>query len=168
MNNHNQVIPPIPNSEVPLNNSWNQDDEKKALFVGGKYAHYYKEKFDQITPKKQMAGFNLAAFFLGVMWLFYRKMYVYGFIAILLFFVMGIIETMLGISGTGGSIGLAVAFGLFGNTLYKYFVEKKIGQLQSDEEIINAGGTNIWAALILVGIVIVMVSFGYYLDSSEY
>lgn len=168
MTNQHEIIKPLQQIESPFPPPIDVDDQRKALFVGAKYQTYYKEKFDLITPKKQMAGFNIAAFFLGIMWLFYRKMYAYGFIAIGLTFVVGIIETMIGITGTGSSIAFAVVFGLMGNTLYKYFVDKKISTINSNEDIEKAGGTNIWAALAVLGIAIFLVSSGYYLESQGY
>src|SRR5215813_2137730 len=99
-----QLSPNLPPNVLQANDK----EHQIALFVGAKYAKYYKEKFDQITPKKQMAGFNIAAFFLGIIWLFYRKMYLYGFIGIALIFILGVIEEMLDLSGTSGSIGLSV------------------------------------------------------------
>ena len=136
--------------------SVNQPEQDRALFVGLKYESYYQAQFEKITPKKQYAGFNIAAFFLGVVWLFYRKMYSYGFMAIGLIVAIGIVEILLGIESSGANIGLAVAFGMFGNTLYKYHVDQqiaKIHQLGSGSvhtELENRGGTNLIAGSILL------------------
>ena len=136
--------------------SVNQPEQDRALFVGLKYESYYQAQFEKITPKKQYAGFNIAAFFLGVVWLFYRKMYRYGFMAIGLIVVIGMVEIFLGIESSGANIGLAVAFGMFGNTLYKYHVDQqiaKIHQLGSGSvhtELENRGGTNLIAGSILL------------------
>ena len=136
--------------------SVNQLEQDRALFVGLKYESYYQAQFEKITPKKQYAGFNIAAFFLGVVWLFYRKMYRYGFMAIGLIVVIGMVEIFLGIESSGANIGLAVAFGMFGNTLYKYHVDQqiaKIHQLGSGSvhtELENRGGTNLIAGSILL------------------
>ena len=136
--------------------SVNQLEQDRALFVGAKYESYYQAQFEKITPKKQYAGFNLAAFFLGVVWLFYRKMYSYGFMSIGLIVVIGMVEIILGIESSGANIGLAVAFGMFGNTLYKYHVDQqiaKIHQLGSGSvhtELENRGGTNLIAGSILL------------------
>ena len=133
-----------------------QPEQDRALFVGAKYASYYQAQFEKITPKKQYAGFNIAAFFLGVVWLFYRKMYSYGFMSIGLIVVIGMVEIILGIESSGANIGLAVAFGMFGNTLYKYHVDQqiaKIHQLGSGSvhtELENRGGTNLIAGSILL------------------
>ena len=136
--------------------SVNQLEQDRALFVGAKYESYYQAQFEKITPKKQYAGFNIAAFFLGVVWLFYRKMYSYGFMSIGLIVVIGMVEIILGIESSGANIGLAVAFGMFGNTLYKYHVDQqiaKIHQLGSGSvhtELENRGGTNLIAGSILL------------------
>ena len=136
--------------------SVNQPEQDRALFVGLKYESYYQAQFEKITPKKQYAGFNIAAFFLGVVWLFYRKMYSYGFMSIGLIVVIGMVEIILGIESSGANIGLAVAFGMFGNILYKYHVDQqiaKIHQLGSGSvhtELENRGGTNLIAGSILL------------------
>ena len=136
--------------------SVNQLEQDRALFVGAKYESYYQAQFEKITPKKQYAGFNIAAFFLGVVWLFYRKMYSYGFMAIGLIVVIGMVEILLGIESSGANIGLAVAFGMFGNTLYKHHVDQQIAKVRQfgnsnvNTELENRGGTNIVAGSILL------------------
>ena len=136
--------------------SVNQLEQDRALFVGAKYESYYQAQFEKITPKKQYAGFNIAAFFLGVVWLFYRKMYSYGFMAIGLIVAIGIVEILLGIESSGANIGLAVAFGMFGNTLYRHHVDQQIAKTRQlgsgsvNTELENRGGTNIVAGSILL------------------
>ena len=136
--------------------SVNQLEQDRALFVGAKYASYYQAQFEKITPKKQYAGFNIAAFFLGLVWLFYRKMYRYGFMAIGLIVAIGMVEIFLGIESSGANIGLAVAFGMFGTTLYKHHVDQQIAKVRQfgnsnvNTELENRGGTNIVAGSILL------------------
>ena len=136
--------------------SVNQPEQDRALFVGLKYESYYQAQFEKITPKKQYAGFNIAAFFLGVVWLFYRKMYSYGFMAMGLIVVIGMVEILFGIESSGANIGLAVAFGMFGNTLYKHHVDQQIAKTRQlgsgsvNTELENRGGTNIVAGSILL------------------
>ena len=127
-----------------------------ALFVGEKYQRYYQAKFAQITPKKLLSGFNIGAFFFGVIWLFYRKMYLYGFAALGLIIAVSLIEIALEVEGHGSGIGLAVFFGLMSNSLYKHFAERKIAAIQrqapayAEDHIRAAGGTSIGAALGLI------------------
>ena len=136
--------------------SVNQPEQDRALFVGLKYESYYQAQFEKITPKKQYAGFNIAAFFLGVVWLFYRKIYSYGFMAIGLIVVIGMVEILLGIESSGANIGLAVAFGMFGNTLYKHHVDQQIAKIRQfgnsnvNTELENRGGTNLIVGSILL------------------
>ena len=136
--------------------SVNQLEQDRALFVGAKYESYYQAQFEKITPKKQYAGFNIAAFFLGVVWLFYRKMYSYGFMAIGLIVAIGIVEILLGIESSGANIGLAVAFGMFGNTLYRHHVDQQIAKIRQfgnsnvNTELENRGGTNLIVGSILL------------------
>ena len=136
--------------------SVNQPEQDRALFVGLKYESYYQAQFEKITPKKQYAGFNIAAFFLGVVWLFYRKMYSYGFMYIGLIVVIGMVEILLGIESSGANIGLAVAFGMFGNTLYRHHVDQQIAKIRQlgsgnvHTELENRGGTNLIVGSILL------------------
>ena len=136
--------------------SVNQLEQDRALFVCAKYESYYQAQFEKITPKKQYAGFNIAAFFLGVVWLFYRKMYRYGFMAIGLIVVIGMVEIFLGIESSGANIGLAVAFGMFGNTLYRHHVDQQIAKIRQlgsgnvHTELENRGGTNLIVGSILL------------------
>ena len=136
--------------------SVNQLEQDRALFIGVKYESYYQAQFQKITPRKQYAGFNIAAFFLGVVWLFYRKMYRYGFMAIGLIVVIGMVEILLGIESSGANIGLAVAFGMFGNTLYKHHVDQQIAKFRQfgysnvNTELENRGGTNLIVGSILL------------------
>ena len=70
--------------------------------------------------------------------------------------VIGMVEIILGIESSGANIGLAVAFGMFGNTLYKYHVDQqiaKIHQLGSGSvhtELEKCGGTNLIVGSILL------------------
>lgn len=170
MNQEQNLFPPplSPTAELDVN-----DDYLKTLFVGDKYQKYYQEKFNKITPKKTMSGFNIAAFFLGIIWLFYRKMYALGFIMIGVLFLIGWIETYFNINGYGSSIGLAVMFGMLGNSFYKQHVEKQIAKVKAqqvvfiEQELQLRGGTNLWAALFLVGIVVVLILLGIYADALD-
>lgn len=144
------------------------DEHRKALFIGQKYQSYYKAKFDLMPPKQARAGFNIAAFFFGVLWMFYRKMYAYGFMAIGIMFVVGVIEELLSLSGITSSIVFAVIFGVWGDSIYKHYVEQKIELIAENsysshlnEQLQEEGGTNIWAALILLIIAIALIVMAY-------
>ena len=137
-------------------------------FIGKKYPRYYQEKFQALEAAKPKNGFNIAAFFLGAIWLFYRKMYGYGFIYLGLVLISGIISSMLNLSESidrGLSMGVAVAMGLGGNGLYKWFIDKKISSPNiSLAELKQQGGTNPIAAAVVLLLGIGFISLGVYLD----
>jgi hypothetical protein len=68
----------------------------------------------------------------------------------------GIVEILLEIESSGANIGLAVAFGMFGNTLYRHHVDQQIAKTRQlgsgsvNTELENRGGTNIVAGSILL------------------
>ena len=155
------------NIPSPFESSLNHflsDDDKKTKFIGEKYEKYYKEKFERITPKKQMAGFHIAAFILGPIWLFYRKMYAYGFIYIAFMIIYGIFADFVEISDSTDraiSIAVAVTLGLSGNGLYKNFVDKKLTtSVRGIEEAQEQGGTNPVLAWSLFVLIILLIGVG--------
>ena len=160
----------IDDLEASVPAGYTEDDVKKRIFIGARYDKYYKEKFDQINPKKPFVGFNFGAFIFGPMWFLYRKMYAYASIYVAFIFVIQMVFLIfeLNTSGTnGGSIGLAVAIGILANGIYKRFVEKKI-KFVEDTNVVNVeleieerGGTDVIAPslfIIIVGLLIYLSS----------
>ena len=178
MNNNMPSSWPPEINPIESTQDLDQKDQYKAWFIGDKFQNYYKKHFDQITPKKGMSGFNIAAFFLGAVWLFYRKMYAYGFAYIAFMLLSSIIGTMIGLSESidrGISIGIAIGMVMGGNGLYKYFVEKKIRHLNQTTErssiestLKQQGGTNIWLALAILLIGVSLFSLSVYLEMKGY
>lgn len=81
MTQPDQVFSP----SFPTNSSHNNpcqselsQNRKRAYFIGKQFNHYYHAKFKKISSKKYLSAFNSPAFYLGFIWFFYRKMYVYG------------------------------------------------------------------------------------------
>ena len=76
--------------------------------------------------------------------------------AIGLIVVIGMVEILLGIESSGANIGLAVAFGMFVNTLYKHHVDQQIAKVRQfgnsnvNTELENRGGTNLIVGSILL------------------
>ncbi len=168
MNQQDGVWPPNSNELPPVEPAAQLSEHERLLaqFIGSKYQGYYEAVFAQITPSKSFAGFNIGAFFFGVMWLFYRKMYLYGFAMLGIILVEGLIETALGIESHAASIGFAVFFGFCGNGIYKHFAERQIKHIQRsqtspeqlEQSLSLAGGTNIVAPLILLVIVVSLIA----------
>lgn len=172
MSEENQLFTPPFLAKASL-----EKDALKALFVGEKYQSYYKDKFKTITPQKATAGFNIAAFLLGVIWLFYRKMYGYGLIYIGFIFASSIVMEIFNASiaiDRSISIAVSVFMGLWGNTIYKHHVEKKIKQISEEYEgedmqieakIQQGGGTNPIAGWTLFILIVALLSLGIWVDS---
>ena len=158
--------PPFPNSESVTRQS--KKDELYEAFVGKKYRSYYQEKFQNLAKPKPKGGFNIAAFLIGSIWLFYRKMYTYGFIYIVLMIIYGVFATFVEISDSTDraiSIALAVTLGLSGNGLYKYFVDQKLNSKRfSIAQAQTIGGTNPIAAWSFLVVIMVFIALGIFLE----
>lgn len=155
-------------------------DTLLAAFVGEKYDSYYREKWfknhvptlDKDVTKMNMRSFNIAGFFLGMLWLCYRKMYIAAalimfaitVIDLVMMYVLGMERyTMLGQS-TFMFVWIVIT-GILGNYLY---FDHSVRQIQkttsvtSDpntirEQLAKKGGTS-WAGAIGVSIVIITLS----------
>lgn len=93
----------IENSDI----SQDMQESYRETFVGEKYQKYYQSRFYQINNKN---GFNVAAFFLGIFWLLYRKMYLYSFIFFALFILYCFIPTSSSVD-RGIAIGITIGMG---------------------------------------------------------
>ncbi len=138
------------------------------MFVGKNY-EYYQRKW-QLVPGA-IKGFSVAAFFLGVVWMVYRKMYLYTAIVVALLILDGVLEAYFPLPDSVSkalTYGIYAAFGIMGNTMYKAHVDKKIKEIsatfppeQVHAEIAKQGGVNLvgaWAfgvtLLILFGVLV--------------
>lgn len=164
-------------NNVDLNDPKVIQDHYRLWFVGDKFNTYYKAHFDHIDNQKAISGFNLPAFFLGPIWLFYRKMYAYGFIYIGFVLVLAVFVAIFGISQAFDlaiSIGLSIAMGLIGNTLYRTFVDRKIMKIKKipafqiakmKEEFGEQGGTNVIVAWLLFILIVFLTTLDFWLQS---
>ncbi len=114
---HNQLpeenVKPLPVGEkafIPLND----DETVFRYFVKNPY--YYKSRFKELESSYAKSTFNVAAFFLNFVWLFYRKMYRYGIIFFVINLVFNLISPNFGFVVT---IGTGFFLGMQGNRLYK-------------------------------------------------
>lgn len=91
----------------------NNNEELLKSFIGNNY--------DKIVN----SGFSLCGFFFGEFYYFYRKMYLYGFIIILLkIFLLNAVNGLI-------SIALYVLLGLFTNKIYLNFANSKINKIKT-------------------------------------
>jgi len=109
------------------------NDEPRCAFIG-KNVDYYLDAFEAVSLRK--TRWNWAAFLLGFVWMFYRRMYLYAFIIGALSFIQCMLEEVqmipLGAS-IGIYIGIGVAFGTMGNAVYKMHVDKQLKMLRSSK-----------------------------------
>jgi len=177
-------------SPPPLNSQTNSADDLLNTFVGDKYYGYYREKwFKGRTPsldkKKgfEIYSFNLAGFFLGFVWLCYRKMYGMAFLLAALLPAFDI--TMMHVKGFEGYssfdnllYGLLWLFltGFLGNYFYLTHSIKKINKikiLSSDPNIIKQqlsaqGGTSLAGGLGIGFLITLMIILIYVLFAPEW
>jgi len=144
-------------------------DEVK-LFVGESQAYYVK-KWESAKNPYQKSGWNWAAFFGGIFWLGYRKMYsiVLGLIGI--FLLIDILQLFIkyDLSKSIASSTAAI-LGLLGNSFYYRHMHKKISKIKNDnldktnlkDAIHKAGGTSWYGVgivfLILIGYLLVTIT----------
>lgn len=147
------------------------------LFIGKK-ADYYKEKWEKAEDKKGIS-FNGSAFLFSFLWLGYRKYYLpivfiaLGFLASdILIYLSGYQQSLTSISpiDRGISTTLGVVFGLYGNVLYKKFVQEqieKINQSTKDElkreKLYAEKGQTSWFGVLIA---ILIIGFVYILPTS--
>ncbi|MBR0373918.1 MAG: DUF2628 domain-containing protein [Mogibacterium sp.] len=130
--------------------------ELAYYFAKGKGSREPSERLVNMTATGR--GFNFAAFFLGIFYLLYRKLYLEAGIAYAFAFVL----TMFTDSGSNWYITLAVsvAFGLLFPFLYHNKMEKKVHdaiRVNADirSYLTEKGGTNIILPVVLIIIYIV-------------
>jgi hypothetical protein len=100
-----------------------RDDSRQEMadFIAIKQ-QYYMEKFDYLEQKQKLS-WNWAAFFFGLYWLLYRKMYKF----FLLFFLINIIMIVcVPDEYTISYIAMPIAMGWLGNFLYMFHVKEKL------------------------------------------
>ena len=85
--------------------------EVRERLIGSK-TEYYLPRFEKMETLNSITDWNWAAFFFGFWWMLYRKMYVFGAVALAVTELL----SMLTIPGLGLLVSLAV--GVVGNFLY--------------------------------------------------
>ncbi|MBO0358131.1 DUF2628 domain-containing protein [Hymenobacter sp. BT186] len=141
------------------------EDEHAWVFFG-KNAEYYIQLW-QLRRQGKILNFNISAFFAGVFWLAYRRMYFVLFLLLVVLFVeVSIEQAVLGDDrGQGTTIVInlihASLLGLFGNAIYLWDAERKIGkvlrqQLPKEETLVRlrqAGSVSWWFLPVSISLV---------------
>ena len=104
------------------NNDW---EENMSILVG-KNTEFYLPAFRKIKQQNKKTGWNWCAFLFSPCWFMYRKMYGYGIAtlgaALLQYLIGGSISSLLLLGGY-------ITIGIFGNSIYMDYLEKKLGQI---------------------------------------
>jgi len=158
---NNQNITPQANASSTTENTTGEDEELLKAFIGKNY--------EKITTRP----FNFAGFFFTSLYMFYRKMFLYGF---LVFILNLIIINLIDISII--SLAINVLIGVFVNKIYLKHAKSKINKIKTSnaqksfneiKEICSSkGGTSVGKLFlglfleILTGlvVVVVMISIG--------
>lgn len=129
--------------------------EEIEAFIGKKSNSYYLDKWVNLKLSNKYVSWNWWAFFLSSYWLLYRKMYLWGFITIVINFVSigGVVigETII------PPLVLSIILGLFGNSIYYNHAKEKIYKVKKKDlpkenelkAIKKRGGINLAIALIM-------------------
>jgi hypothetical protein len=145
------------------------DATNLATFVG-KNNDYYQEKWQKMADNQNNpASWNVAALFLGFVWLIYRKMYRYAAIFIALVALDSWIEwyyPLPNYMSNTVNILIALGFGVYGNFLYKQHVTNKIKLIsantppqQLNKALAMAGGVNLIGAWVVGLLLLAMVAY---------
>jgi len=148
--------------------------EQEVISFVQRNADYYLGKWKKLHQTGSKLSWNWAAFLFNTLWLFYRKMYAYGFAVIGLSIVANILTLPFIIQNPDStaslfatlvswlfSLGIWFLIGIYGNYLYyKKFVNTyySLKNQVSDSDVLleilkYKGGTN-WAAAILLLVVL--------------
>ncbi|MCC3868163.1 DUF2628 domain-containing protein [Terrisporobacter mayombei] len=136
------------------------------LFIQ-KNQNFYEEKFRKMDDSGKSISWNWAAFFMGIYWMIYRKMYFKAGA----FFILSLVASSTPYIGGILNLAVLIGIGIYANALYqdqiRVNMEKTKGLLPEAKEIIakKRGGTNLPLAIglyavqnILAIIILVMVS----------
>ena len=131
-------------------------EEDFITFVGEKNTEYYLDKFERYQSNQNFASWNWAAFFLGMFWILYRKLYKLAGI------LFGI--NLLSVFLIGGSsifnLVIMIGCGTYGNLIYvKDSIQKienikrffsNISHMDLNNRLIHNGGVSFVGPIILL------------------
>jgi len=109
-------------------------EEELTWFIDNN-SNFYLSKWEGMKDSAFKLSWNWASFLAALLWLTYRKMYLYSLITILILFAIGVIEGILGVP-TGIDFGITlliwVSFGFVGNYLYYRYAKRKILKIEQE------------------------------------
>jgi hypothetical protein len=145
-------------------------EEELRLFVD-KNANYYVPKWCTMQQSGTAVSWNWASPLGGILWMAYRKMYLYMWLAIGFCVGEGILEEALQVPAPftwGTNIIVWILLGMFGDTLYLRHAKLKITSIKmrfvdpqmQRAQIAKIGGTTWGSVLALLIVVLVLVVLG--------
>lgn len=147
-----------PKTPKPLEESPDHfgEEDLQMLFVGKRYEYYIK-KWAILKIRGSSVSWNWAAFFFGIGWIAYRKMYAYAFVVVGLLCLETLCEMAFSIPANisnGIAIGVWLSFGLYGNYWYWLHSGKRIREIiaaspphEIQGELIKKGGTSLGSSV---------------------
>ncbi|WP_185806843.1 DUF2628 domain-containing protein [Bacillus salinus] len=145
-----------------------EEQVQELLPFVGKRQEFYSKKWAQFKNQKNNLSWNWAAFLLGFVWLVYRKMYLYGYLALAIIITVDIIYILILKEAMSSSVfaGTFIIFGLSGNQFYLDFVKKQVNKIkQADlgeseriKKMKKQGGVS-WKGVLLYLVVFIIYSF---------
>ncbi len=146
-----------------------------AVFVGDNYA-YYKRRWEAMARGGKLFSFNWPAFWLGFVWLAYRKMYLYAFLYVLFIVVESGVEVYLNVPERAGlaiTLTIGLVTGGYANYFYRLHADRIIARVRASRsrdaaaEAARCGGTSLLAAIVSVLLTLVgVLAFLYVADPS--
>lgn len=163
-------------AQHPSDKGWDEFPEAYYEAYIGKSAPYYLQQLQRLR-NGQLPAFHWPAFFLGFLWMVYRRMYVVGLALFLLLLLEGSLEeglcALLGVSANsaewlGRISGLVINLlvGTYASRIYLWDVRRQMRQaLRSGPQHVEAlvlenlskqGGTSWQAVLLVIGAVLAL------------
>ena len=143
----------------------NQQLDEVSLFIQ-RNSKFYEKKFRKMEETGKSISWNWSAFFMGIYWMIYRKMYFKAGA----FFILSLVASSTPYIGAILNIGVLVGIGMYANALYLDHIDEKIEKAkilypnEKNEAIQKVGGTNLPIAIIIYGIQIIAILFVVFLE----
>ena len=143
----------------------NQQLNEVSLFIQKNYK-FYEKKFKKMEETGKSISWNWSAFFMGIYWMIYRKMYFKAGA----FFILSLVASSTPYIGSVLNIAVLVGIGMYANALYLDHVEGSIEKVKilspnkKDDVIKKIGGTNLRSAIIIYVMQIITIALVVFLE----
>ena len=143
----------------------NQQLNEVSLFIQKNYT-FYEKKFLKMQQNGKSISWNWSAFFMGIYWMIYRKMYFKAGA----FFILSLVASSTPYIGSVLNIAVLVGIGMYANALYLDHVEGSIEKVKilspnkKDDVIKKIGGTNLRSAIIIYVMQIITIALVVFLE----